>query len=108
MTPPDEREMPERIYCRDVYNYFTKTEPPFRHTVYIRADLAEKPAGGWQSMESAPKDKRILAWADGCSVTVIKWSYDAGKWINPQAREKQTVVFMPKYWMPLAAPPKGE
>jgi hypothetical protein len=62
--------------------------------------------GGWQPIETAPMDRRLLLW-DGIWVSAGAYvDYDSMGWIMDS--EYPGDVSNPTHWMPLPAPPAAE
>ena len=61
---------------------------------------------GWQSMDSAPKDRAILGCANG-DMTVVKWWPIAGYWtLCESGSHSDDGEWTPEYWMELPEGPK--
>ena len=89
-TKPDNHTPSAGTYC-DVNDGGTK---------YIRADLVP----GWQPIETAPCDKKVLI-TDGIeSPTTAKCSFANANWYEWDSGE--CLYDWPEYWQPLPEPPQ--
>jgi hypothetical protein len=75
--------------------------------VTVIHDLPPPELGGWQPIESAPKDCRILFLAYGDTVFAGEWnefrnSFEPDYWEGPSFDAGDIT-----HWMPLPEPPNG-
>lgn len=64
--------------------------------------LSAVPTSGWQPMETAPRNKRILAWT-GYSVLIIQWEWRSECWVVADGEDTDVNA---KCWTPIPAPPE--
>jgi hypothetical protein len=60
----------------------------------------------WQPIETAPTDKRILAWSKNGKQMVVFWVNEVNFWYVPGLTQLP-YLYAPTHWMPLPAPPKS-
>lgn len=62
----------------------------------------------WRPIETAPKDRPILGYADGVQTTVAWFGADDGWWSLCEAGAfAENGEWTPTHWMPLPDPPTG-
>jgi hypothetical protein len=82
------------------------------HTYFetIRSALTQAASGGWQPIETAPNDKRIIVWS-GQEMYAAHWARnpftDDEAWIVAAWGDEgdQALIKNPTHWMPLPAAP---
>jgi len=78
-----------------------------------RPQTEEKPDSGWQPIESAPKMRSVILWADTSTPDFPNWHMGSGHFstdLNAWIWEGETVrewAHPPTHWMPLPKPPAG-
>ena len=66
--------------------------------------------GGWQAIETAPKDVHVLVWWPYWSLTpvVARLSTAFNRWESEVALESGDAPVLPTHWMPLPLPPQEQ
>lgn len=62
----------------------------------------------WQPIETAPKDREILAFDQQIGVAIIRWDYTWVAWFDGRMVVDgygDPEYFTPTHWMPLPLPP---
>ena len=72
--------------------------------------MSEQATGGWQPIDSAPKDQEILVYTKPWGPIVALHSEEFGEWLSrmqvPVSIKEDEE--MPTHWQPLPAAPEGQ
>ena len=64
-------------------------------------------AGGWQPIETAPRDGTPILSFDGTDMAVIEWAYGAWRVAVDEYGVNQIEATPPTHWQPLPTPPSS-
>ena len=71
--------------------------------------MSEDAGGGWQSIDTAPKDQEILVYTRPWGTIVASYSGEHGEWLSrmqvPVSIKEEEEL--PTHWRPLPEPPEG-